>query len=411
MLTTLSLKTFSRVLTGSSLLFVAMMIVNVLNYGYALVLGRYFGPQQYGAYAAFISFFLLLTLFPMTLQQVNARFAATEQSVLVYTSRLAIIIGILVAGLLIMVSAPLSQLIHLPQNWLIGFAVLFPLYALLGVLRGETQGQQTLGLLGRNLILEHAFKIALTPVMLMFISGVSAAVAATLVAIPLTIRQLWFQLNSAVTSTISRPEVLRYALPVFVTLAAQAMIINADVILVNALQPVDEAGVFAAIALIGRVVFYGSWAVGAAVFPMVAARQRAGRGHLDLLWFALSAVALVSFGITAVCAVFPELIIRLLFGEAYLAGMQLIVPYAFMTSIYALANVISNHYLALGSHFAAYLSLFAAIVQVMFMLLMQESSLSIIQAQVWVKGGLLTILLLSIYGLYRKYQTGGNNVL
>ena len=137
-----------KALEGSTLLFVAMMLVNVLNYGYALVLGRLFGPAQYGAYASFISLFLLITLLPMTLQQVNAKYTAMGESVTRYTVQLALIIGSVLGIMLAITSSPLSQLINLPQSWLIGLGAVLPFYALIGALRGEVQGQQAFGVLG-----------------------------------------------------------------------------------------------------------------------------------------------------------------------------------------------------------------------------------------------------------------------
>ena len=78
----------------------------------------------------------------------------------------------------------------------------------------------------------------------------------------------------------------------------------------NALISEQDAGIYAAIALIGRVIFYGSWAISAAIFPMVAARHNEGKPHRDLLHMALVGVTLVSLAITAVCAFFPSLSYR-----------------------------------------------------------------------------------------------------
>lgn len=131
-----------KVLTGSSLLFASMMLVNVLNYGYALILGRVFGPAEYGAYASFISLFLLVSLLPLTLQQVTAKYAASEQSVAGFSSRVAVISGVSLGALLFLFAKPLASLIHLPSAWLMGLGIMLPLYALMGTARGEAQGER-----------------------------------------------------------------------------------------------------------------------------------------------------------------------------------------------------------------------------------------------------------------------------
>ncbi|MCA9837259.1 MAG: hypothetical protein KC422_10090 [Trueperaceae bacterium] len=397
-----------KVLTGSGLLFSAMMIVNVLNYGYALVLGRLFGPVAYGAYASFISLFLLVSLLPLTLQQVTAKFAASKTSVAGFSSRLALASGIIFGLALLLLAQPLSPIIKLPASWLMGLGVFLPLYALMGTGRGEAQGEQAFVVLGSNMVLEHALKIALTPLALFFAPAASGAVLATLAAVPVTTFQLRRFFRLKLKSLMSPQEVGKYAAPIFVNLSAQAIIINTDVLLVNALLSSEEAGIYAAVALIGRIVFYGSWAISAAIFPMVAARAAEGKPHLDLLYIALGAVAFISLGVTGFCALFPKFVIGILFGQAYLAGISLIAPYALMTTLYSLANVVSNHYLALGSHKAGYWPLFAALIQVSLILGFHSTSLDIIWMQMLAKGGLLALLLMGAsVGWFNKSQLKG----
>jgi O-antigen/teichoic acid export membrane protein len=394
LLTRASVSSIRQMLQGSSILFIAMMVVNGLNYAYTLLLGRLMGPNDYGAYASFISLFLIMALLPMTLQQVTAKFTASGESVIAYTSRLGFWLGSAVGIVLFLLSGPLSSLVHLPQIWLIGIALFLPIYALLGALRGETQGKQHFSHLGLNLVLEHGVKIMMTPLAMVVAPLASGAVLATLATSPIPLIQLRRYLKSSGLSAHLRHKIKRYALPIFVSLLAQVVINNSDVLMVNALFDQETAGIYAAIALIGRAVFYGSWAVSAAVFPMVAARQGS---TLTLLNWALISVACVGLSITVFCTFMPNVIIGILFGNAYLAGVHLIAPYAFMTTLYALANVVSNHYLASGSHRAGYVPLVGAFLQVALIILFHGSSLQVIWAQMAAQSILLALLLTGAY--------------
>ena len=73
----------------------------------------------------------------------------------------------------------------------------------------------------------------------------------------------------------------------------------------------------------------------------------------------------------------------------------MVAPYALMTTLYALANVVSSHYLALGGHRAGYVPLVGALAQVAFVFLLHNTTLQVIYAQFAAKGGLLALLLLS----------------
>ncbi len=386
---------FRKALGGSAVLMGATMAVNLLNYGYALVLGRHFGPAAYGSYASFVALFLVLTLCPLTLQQVAARFAASGRSVLTYLWRLGWYSG-LAGGLLLAASAiPLSRLLNLPWPWLIGLALLMPWFTLTGVLRGEAQGEARFLPFGINLVTEHLGKILFTPLTLLFTPGIAGAVAATLLAFPLTTLHLRLRRQSRPVDAGERAAALRFARPAFASLAAQAVIMNSDVLLVRAFLPAHEAGVYAAVSIIGRVVFYGAWAVSTAIFPLVAARQE-GK-HRDLLWFSVGLTALVSGAVTLGCALTPTLIVNLLFGPAYLAGAAFIAPYALITSLYAVSNALTNHALAQDRQHHAYLTAVMAAFQVFLLLARHRSVQDVLVDQLIAQG----LLLVSSFALLR----------
>ena len=382
-------------LSGGSVLFGAIMLVNVLNYGYTLLLGRFLGPAAYGSYASFISLSLIVLLLPLTLQQVSAKYAAANKSVLGYLVKKSLWLGALLGAALALGAPFLAPLIDLPASWLVGLGVATPVYALIGALRGEAQGQQRLAYLGGNMILEHAAKIMLTPLVFMGLANASGAVIATLGALPLVVihlKKAWSERLPAVGQREVYVAARGYALPVLVGLAAQALLINSDVLLANALLSDAEAGLYAATSLVGRVVFYGSWAVSVVLFPLVAARGAQGERHLPLLYVGLGVTAVISLGAFLFCAFLPELVVTLLFGEAYLAAAGLVAPYALVTGLYAVANIISNHYLALGRAQAAYYPLVAAIAQLLLIGFFYSDPLSIIWLQAISKGGLLLLL-------------------
>jgi O-antigen/teichoic acid export membrane protein len=383
-----------RALSGSGLLMGAVMLVNGLNYGYALCLGRALGPAAYGAYASFVALFLILNLWPLTLQQVAARYAASGQSVLALLRPLAWRSGLLLGGLQLLLTPLLSRALQLPWPWLVGLAALTPLFSLTGVLRGEAQGAARFLPLGANLVIEHLGKIMLTPLTLLLIPGASGAVLATLTAYPLTALHLAQPGPARGVSRAERQAARRWAGPACASLAAQALIMNSDVVLARMFLPAGEAGLYAAISVIGRVVFYGAWAVSTALFPLVAA-QRSARG--PLLGLSLGLTGLVGGGITLACALAPRLIVTTLFGAAYLPGTALLAPYALITTLYALSSAVTTHTLALDQPRHAYLTAVFAALQVGAICLNHVTVQALVLDQLITQGLLLlSVLLLQV---------------
>jgi O-antigen/teichoic acid export membrane protein len=187
---------------------------------------------------------------------------------------------------------------------------------------------------------------------------------------------------------------LAFALPVLLVEISLILINNSDVLLVKRFFDSATAGQYAALALIGRIVFFGTWSVVITMFPLVAQKAQRREPHRHLLWISLGMVAGVSVVIVTATAVAPALIIQLLFGAAYLPVASLLWLYALATALFALANVLINYHLALGNRGGAFLALAAGLCQVALLLLFHTTLAQVVLIQVGLMGALLLLLLL-----------------
>jgi O-antigen/teichoic acid export membrane protein len=378
-----------------STLFVAMLLVNGLNYANNLILGRMLEPGAYGTYATFTALFLVISLLPSAMQQLAARDIQTDHGSANY--RLALHLGLIAAVLIGILGQLTASTFQLPSLWLLALAALMPGYALLGALRGQQQARNS-GLLSLNLILEHGSKIIITLGLWLLIPGLSAAVFGLLGSLLVALVFAWWQLgkphlqNPNQTDKNQTLESQRFALAAMLGMLAQALINNSDILLVRALLPANVAGQYAAIAMIGRVIFFASWAVTATMFPMVAKRHQAGQEHLSLLQLALLAVAGLSLGMVLVCSLYSPVVVQLLFGSAYLNGAAWLPWYALASALYATSNVMVSHILATGKKSISWLVFAAAILQIILILLLHHSALEVIYAQVIAMSVLLSAL-------------------
>lgn len=190
-----------------------------------------------------------------------------------------------------------------------------------------------------------------------------------------------------------RRRVLLYAGPVAVALLGQIVVNNSDVLLVKALFAPAAAGLYAALALIGRIVFFATWSVVTALFPVVAQRQQRGEPHRGLLGLGLGLVAGAGLPIVAGAWLWPDAVVRLLFGADYLAVAPLLWLYALATTLYALANVVVSYRLALGQGGGAWLVLLGGVAQVAAIARFHATLDQVVLAQAWAMAGLLALLL------------------
>ncbi|MEZ4729875.1 MAG: hypothetical protein R3E79_22315 [Caldilineaceae bacterium] len=171
------------------------------------------------------------------------------------------------------------------------------------------------------------------------------------------------------------------------------MINNSDVLIIKRYFDSVAAGHYAALALIGRIVFFGTWSVVITMFPLVAQKEQRCEAHRYLLWLGLGMVFGVSALIVAATALLPEIIIRILFGADYLAVAPLLWLYAVATALFALANVLINYHLALGKRTGALFALGAGVLQVITLLFFHATLFQVILIQIVLMAILLLLLL------------------
>ena len=228
------------------------------------------------------------------------------------------------------------------------------------------------------------------------------AVNGAVIAITLSFIATWFVARKVGTWT-SKPgklerkgqrAVVAFAGPVVLVYLGQILISNSDIILVKRFFEPELAGQYAAVALIGRIVFFATWSVVTALFPIVARKHQKGEPHRHLLGLSLGIVTVISIGIIGFTVIAPEWIINTLFGEAYVVMAPLLWIYALATALYALANVVVNYRLSAGNSKGTWFALAAGLTQVVAIIVFHESLQQVIVAQVVLMASLLATLLI-----------------
>jgi O-antigen/teichoic acid export membrane protein len=395
-------------LTGGGLLFISMTVVNGGNYLFNLVLGRWLGPAAFADLSLIVTLLLMVRFITAAFQLTSAKFAAAH-SVDEEWSRLAALrrwlgkqawlwgglMALIIAG-----GAPFwQQFFHTQSAW--PFVILgigLPIYLVQGVDRGLLQGQTHFKRLAASYQAEMWVRL-LAAVALV---AIGLAVNGAVLAITLSFIATWFVARK-VGDWTSKPGnlekngqkmVMAFAGPVVLVYLGQILISNSDIILVKRFFEPELAGQYAAVALIGRIVFFATWSVVTALFPIVARKHQKGEPHRHLLGLSLGIVSVISIAIIAFTVIVPEWIIDTLFGEAYVVMAPLLWIYALATGLYALDNVVVNYRLSDGNTKGTWFALGAGLAQVTGIVLFHESLQQVIVVQVVLMACLLTTLLI-----------------
>jgi len=336
----------STMLNGSAIMLVAMMLVNLFNFAYNMVMARMLGPGAFGNINAAVTLLLLASCISLAFQLVCAKFVARNHA---DSSKAAVVHNLLgkawiaslaLGSILFLAQKPVATYLNVPSPWIIGLlAIGIAAYAPLGVKRGAMQGVCAFPRLGANFVLEAGTRFFLGAGLVVAGYGVLGAVgaisASVIVAcfIPRIPAQLRVQAGAA------EPPSYAEAMQAIVFFIGQVIINNVDILLVKHFFPSDPAGVYAAISQIGRLLYFASWfGVVNAMFPVAAAaspetKKAHGIGLPLLLVLGLS------LAFIAVAALFPHLIMGVIFGSRFIEIGWLLALYAIATGLYSLSVV------------------------------------------------------------------------
>jgi O-antigen/teichoic acid export membrane protein len=266
-------------------------LATAINFAYNIAVARFLGPTAFGHATAVYTLLILISAVTLSFQIVSAKVVAQQSSLegksAVYRGfhKSAWACGIAVALLLLVFQRAIADYLNLPSPILVVLlAIGVAFYVPLGSRRGYIQGAYGFHRLATNLVLEGLVRLGGSLVLITLGFGVQGVIAANAAAIAVAYLAAAPKLAAAVPHELHIPDAFREALQAIVFFAGQALINNCDIVLVKHFFPSTEAGLYAAVALVGRVIFAFSSAVVNTMFPLVAGtRDEERKGHRVLL--------------------------------------------------------------------------------------------------------------------------------
>ena len=372
----------------------SVLLVNGGNYLYNLLLGRLLGPEVFAEAALLVTLLLVLSFLGMTFQLATAKFAvlfsgtdwdAFQQLMYKYALGFGMLVGILLfsfAGTLKDVFQTESALLFKT------FAAAVPLYFFMSVNRGKYQGHQDFTKLSTTYQTEMWSRLLLTLVLLWFVPvspsflvalGIALSFVFGLIPSKFDGKKIFRKISLEASK---KKQVVRFMLLTACYEFTQIIINNSDVLLVKHYFDAMDAGLYASLALIGRVVYFVAWMFVMLLLPTVVEKKKNGEATAPVLFKYVSYIAVLSFTIVVACALFPELIIEIMFGKAYLTMATLLWQYALATSLFAVSNIFAYYFLSLDEYTPVIVSGLLGISQIVLIMFFHANLAIVVQVQI-----------------------------
>jgi O-antigen/teichoic acid export membrane protein len=388
---------------GSLIMVVGFNIYNVGQLIYHFIVARLLGKASYGDLATIITLLGVVAIIQMAAGLTIVKFIAAEKKPAqinnfvkwVFWWSLWLAAGL---GLLTLIFSPvLVKFLNIsqPQSvFLIGPILFF--FFLANSNRSILQGLFKFDHYVGSLLVESLFKIVLTVILILVGWKVFGAMVAFLFAIFLSFIVTVFSIKKYLKGGRGlRPEIkplLLYSLPVLLQGIALTSMYSMDIVLVKHFFSPDQAGIYDSMAILGRIVFFGTAPITNVMFPLVAKRHRDGEKYHTIFYSSLLLIIGIASFVTLAYFIAPKLIITLLLGKVYLEGAMILGWFGIVMLLLALAMLLTQFYLSIGKTKIVYLFILSAILQVILIWFNHPNLLTVVQMSI-VSASLLDLIL------------------
>ena len=393
----------SKKISPEQLFMLSVLAVNGGNYLYNLILGRVLGPAQFADAAVLITFLLVLSFVAMTFQLVTAKFSVvfendTFKNFISKIYKNATIVGLGLGALIIVFANQLQALFNTSSSSMFTiFGVGVPLYFLMSVNRGVFQGKKEFKSLSITYQAEMLSRLIITLALIFLFNIQSSVVIAVGILIsfgfglvPFKFKNLNFKKTIAIEASQSKQVKSFFIITAFYELT-QIIINNSDILLVKHYFDAYDAGLYASLALIGRIVYFVAWMFVMLLLPTVVQLKKEGKATAPILFKYVGYIAAIATAIVIGCALFPETAITILFGDSYLTMAPLLWKYALATGLFAISNIFAYYYLSLDRYIPVVISGVFGMLQMGLVIFFHDSLEQVVHMQIIAMVSLLVI--------------------
>lgn len=401
-------------ISGSSIIFVGSFIANILNYFFNLSMGRLLSVSDYGLLISLTALVVLLTILQSSLTMLFAKFAArysakndhSAKAHLIWSgTKITVVVSFIFLALLTVLIIPLSEFLHVNNSILMIVVFLSVAISILGslpfgILQGSLQFLQTsiISIIGASakILLGVFFVLAGFGVVGGALGILFAFLIPYVISYTYVIRKYGITINSK-SKLDFFDEFKKISGPFLMASVAITILSGTDVIFARHFLDSEEAGLFAALSLMGKAIFYITSPIYFAFFPIIAHKKEKKENTSGTLFLALGIVLATSLAFTSIYSIFPHLIIKIFFPiPAYQELASYLGLYSVYVTIFSLVYLMYNYFLSIGRIGVYKLNWIAAFLYII-LLTFFHSSITDFILSLTVSSFLLLLLLLVYY--------------
>jgi len=394
---------------NSAIVFAGSMGANIISYVYHLLLGRMLGPSGYGELSSLFSILYIFTVPLLVGQTVLVKFISNikatgtlsqAKSLFISVTKMCFLGCVAMIPFVILFSGTITQFLHLSSPILFILVYLLFVVTLLStitasVLQGYQQFMWFSVLTLVVLIIKVILSVSFVP------WGVTGVLIAAIIASVSVYGVYYFPLKDMLKSTSTAPgiekkDALSFGIPTLLSLLGITSLYTTDIILVRHYFSSAEAGMYAAIAILGKIIYYASSAVSQVMFPVLSEKVAKKQSTNTMIMTSLLSVTAISAVLSGLYFLFPDFIVKMLFGNAYAGAAGVLGQFGIFIALFSVGNIITMANLAIGKTGVWFVPMICAVLQIISIMYIHTTILSVIVVNIIV----CTLLVIGTIGYY-----------
>lgn len=405
---------FNKFFSASILMIFGNNLINVFNYLYHFIMGRLLGPSGYGELATLISLVGLLLIIPTSFGLAIARLVATSSEdpkakhLLNWLIKNTFIASLTVSLIFCLASPLISSYLKISNNLFVILIGVFFIFSMLSyIYKSILQGLLKFSSLVLSTLGETLAKLIIGLILVYMGYGVFGALGAILLGAILGliiskkfVGNFLAVKNPKSVNTHHLKELILYSVPVAIYTIAQTSLFSADLILVKHFFSSFDAGLYAALSSLGKVIIFGSGPIILVMFPMISQKFAKKQSYIRIFLLSLAFTLLVCLSVLGLFYFVPELVIMSSLGAHYLQAAPILFLFGAFISLISISNLLINFMLSLKRTKVVIFPTIAAIGQIILINYFHNSLLEVINISIIV--GFCLLVSLSVFALVKK---------
>jgi O-antigen/teichoic acid export membrane protein len=206
-------------------------------------------------------------------------------------------------------------------------------------------------------------------------------------------------------SKIDFKSLLSYGIPSSLATLGVTSLISTDILLVKHFFDPLNAGIYAGLSLVGRIIFFLTAPIASVMFPLIVKKHAKGESYSNIFSMAIGIVLIPSVLISLFYFLYPDFSIGFVVkNQIYKSASNLLGLFGIFITVYSLITLFVYYFLSIKKTMIYIPVLLAALSQLLLITLFHSSLFTVVMISLSIASALLVILVIYYVKIYIEYK-------